>query len=185
MPNECTRHGKDATACRQDTWKALSEVRAAALVRNVGVSNFALHHLQELQAVPHGAPIANQQIQYSPFAPRAVQDVVAYCQAHNISDTAYSPLGGMMDQDRAAATAALQVIASAHAGSVTVQQVMLRWALQKNLAVIPGTGNPEHMKQNLAVYEFELTEADMQAIDALADTTEAEKFHYAEMSSWA
>uniref|UniRef100_A0A7S3P5A8 NADP-dependent oxidoreductase domain-containing protein n=1 Tax=Amphora coffeiformis TaxID=265554 RepID=A0A7S3P5A8_9STRA len=183
MPNDCTRAGIDAPTCRQETWKALSEMRAQGIVRHVGVSNFAISHLQDVAAVPNGAPIANNQIQYSPFVPQSVHDIVAYCQAHNITVTAYSPLGGLVDQDRAAATQALQYIADAH--GVKVQQVMLRWALQKNLAVIPGTGNPDHMKENLAIYDFQLTDADMQAIDGLKFNAEAEKFLHMDINTWA
>jgi diketogulonate reductase-like aldo/keto reductase len=194
MPNECTRAGRDAPTCRQDTWKALSELRASGKVRNVGVSNFGVSQMEdiirlaepnEISSPGSWAPIANNQIQFSPFAPAAVQETVAYCQAHNITITAYSPLGGLTDFDRADADQALQTIANAHNG-VTVQQVMLRWILQQtNMAVIPGTGNPEHMRQNLAIYDFTLTDDEMKVIDGLKYQAEAEKFMYMDVSSMA
>eukprot|EP00409_Alexandrium_fundyense_P001290 CAMPEP_0185912088 /NCGR_PEP_ID=MMETSP0196C-20130402/36280_1 /TAXON_ID=2932 /ORGANISM="Alexandrium fundyense, Strain CCMP1719" /LENGTH=65 /DNA_ID=CAMNT_0028633261 /DNA_START=10 /DNA_END=203 /DNA_ORIENTATION=- len=56
-------------------------------------------------------------------------------------------------------------IASAHGKSSS--QVLLRWALQKNMSVIPGTGNPKHMRENLEVYSFSLTDEEMSSIDAL------------------
>lgn len=58
---------------------------------NIGVSNFALKHIQELQEL--GAPIANNQISFHPFEPEQVMETVNYCQSNNITITAYSPLG--------------------------------------------------------------------------------------------
>lgn len=87
----CKKEGKNPTQCREDTWRALSELRETGVIRNVGVSNFSLKHLQELQGV--GAPIANNQIQYHPFEPDHVVETVEYCQKNGITVTAYSPLG--------------------------------------------------------------------------------------------
>ena len=70
---------------------ALSELRDKGLIRNIGVSNFVVKHLEELQGV--GAPIANNQINYHPFVPDHVQETVAYCKKYDITITAYSPLG--------------------------------------------------------------------------------------------
>jgi len=188
VPNDCTRSGIDATSCRRETWKALSELRNQGIVKHVGVSNFGIRHMRDLiDGVPDGAPIANNQIQYSPFAPASVHEIVQYCRERNITVTAYSPLGGLIDRDRANATRDLRRIAERHhhRGGVTVQQIMLRWAVQKGLAVIPGTGNPDHMKQNLAIYDFALTDDDMKTIDGLQYTAEAEKFFYADINSWS
>lgn len=164
--NDCTRNGVDAPTCRQETWKALTELRKQGLVHHVGVSNFAVRHIQDIEAVPGGAPIANNQIQVGPFAPPIIRETMAYCNERNITVTAYSPLGGLLAKDKQMANEALQVVAEAH--SVGVPQVLLRWALQKNLIVIPGTGNPEHMKENLAVYDFSLTQAEIRSIDGLS-----------------
>ena len=184
--NECTKRGVDARTCRQETWKALSELRAKGLIRNVGVSNFGPRHLQDIEDLQledgsNIAPITNNQIQYSPFAPKHIQDTVEYCRDHNITVTAYSPLGGLTHRDLAEATKALQVIAERY--QVTVAQVMLRWVVQKNMAVIPGTGNPKHMEENLAIYDFELSDADMQAIHNLQFEDQAEKFFFLNISS--
>ncbi len=87
----CKREGKTPSQCREETWRALSDLREDGIIKNVGVSNFSLKHLQELQGV--GAPIANNQIQFHPFEPDHVVETVNYCHKHGITVTAYSPLG--------------------------------------------------------------------------------------------
>lgn len=87
----CKKEGKNPMQCRKDTWRALSELRETGVIKNVGVSNFSLRHLQELQGI--GAPIANNQIQFHPFEPEHVVETVEYCQKNGIAVTAYSPLG--------------------------------------------------------------------------------------------
>ncbi|KAL3795765.1 hypothetical protein HJC23_008252 [Cyclotella cryptica] len=163
MTSPCKKEGKDATQCRRETWKALSELRASGLIRNAGVSNFAMKHLKDLEGI--GAPIANNQIQFTPFEPEHVMETVAYCAEHNITMTAYSPLGGIMDQDKAMADEVLNQIAAKY--DKRVSHVMLRWATQRGFAVIPGTGNPDHMRENLSIFGFELSDDDMQTINEL------------------
>lgn len=92
LPSPCKKEGKDPEECRKETWKALSDLRQDGLIKNAGVSNFALNHIKELEGVG-GAPIANNQIQFHPFEPDHVIDIVDYCQKNGIAITAYSPLG--------------------------------------------------------------------------------------------
>lgn len=159
----CKKEGKTPAECRAETWKALSALRQKGLIKNAGVSNFALKHILELQGL--GAPIANNQIQFHPFEPDHVMETVDYCQQHNITITAYSPLGGMMDKDRAMANEVLNELSTKY--NTRVSYIMLRWAIQRGCAVIPGTGNPEHMKENLSVWELRLTDDDMNTINQL------------------
>ena len=70
----------------------------------------------------------------------------------------------------------LNEIANAHDKSVF--QIMLRWALQKNAAVIPGTGNPKHMVENLDVYKFKLSKEEMSQLDALRSDEKMKEFYY-------
>jgi len=159
----CTKEGKGASQCRKETWEALSELRNQGLIRNVGVSNFAVKHIQELEALTDVAPIANNQINFNPFVPEDVYETVQYCHARNITVTAYMPLGGSWQ--RALVNEKLADLSTELGKSVS--QIMLRWALLTGCAIIPGTGNPNHMKENLDVYETELSDADMKKINEL------------------
>jgi len=169
--NECEKRGISRKECRQETWKALSELRDSGLLRNIGVSNFAVNHLKELQEMGNVAPIANNQIQYSPFVDASEQETLTYCVEHDITITAYSPLGGMLDQDKAFTYGVLQELSSKYDRHVS--QIMLRWAMQAGTAVIPGTGNPKHMKENLDIYNFELSQEDFETINGLKHAKDA------------
>ena len=172
MSSPCTKEGKDAATCRRESWKALSELREQGLIRNAGVSNFAIKHLKDLEGV--GAPIANNQIQFSPFEPEFVMETVEYCAKNNITVTAYSPLGGIMDQSKAMANEILNKMSNKYERPIS--QIMLRWAMQRGFAVIPGTGNPNHMKENLSIYEFEINDDDVKTINELKHIAQAEGF---------
>jgi len=175
LRSECQKKGLSNKECRRDTWKALSELRDEGIVRNVGVSNSAIHHLQDIEEL-HLAPIAVNQFQYNPFTPDYQVETFEYCQEKGIAVTAYFSLGGSMQHAEAQTVDTLNDIAAQH--NQTVAQIMLRWSLQKNAAVIPGTGNPKHMKENLKVYSFELSTADMEAIDSLRSDPGARKFFF-------
>ena len=96
---------------------------------------------------------------------------------NGISVTAWGSLAGSLFQNAKALTVdGLKAIAAEH--SVTVAQVLLRWALQKGFIVIPGTSNPKHMEQNLATYGFQLTQENMVSIDAMSKDPTAQEFFY-------
>ena len=122
-------------------------------------------------------PSTNNQFQYNPWAPDWKHDCVAYCQKHNIAVTAWSSLAGTTMQSAKAFTVET-IKAIADKNSISVAQVLLRWAVQKGLVVIPGTSNPKHMAENLAVYSFELSSSDMSAIDALSSDPIAKEFMF-------
>jgi diketogulonate reductase-like aldo/keto reductase len=175
--SECKTKGLSNAQCRVETWTALSEARNKGLIRNAGVSNFAISQLEQIGNLPEGAaPIAVHQFAYNPWAPDHTIAVLMYCHANNIAVTAYTSLAGMMQHSKASTTETLNALAAKHGKSIT--QIMLRWGIQHKAAVIPGTGNPKHMKENLAVYEFELSMEDMESIDALRSDETAKKFFY-------
>lgn len=175
MTTECSKLGLTQQECRAETWKSLSELRQEGIVRNVGVSNFAVKHLVEIEAL-NLAPIAANQFKYNPWAPDHAVETFEYCQKHNIAVTAYSSLAGAFQYSTAETVETLHDLAAKH--NKTVAQIMLRWALQINAAVIPGTGNPKHMQENLNVYSFSLSKEDMSAIDRLRTDESAKKFFY-------
>uniref|UniRef100_A0A7S4ARL3 NADP-dependent oxidoreductase domain-containing protein n=1 Tax=Pseudo-nitzschia australis TaxID=44445 RepID=A0A7S4ARL3_9STRA len=198
MPRYCKADGRTMKECRQDTWKALSELRARGLIRNVGVSNFATHHLEELLELPQEgsandtdsstnttsttnttnfagvAPISNNQISWSPWVPKEWLETVEFCRANHIAITGYSSLGGSLEHHKALTIDTLTDLAAKHDRSVA--QIMLRWALQTGATIIPGTGNPAYMAENLSVYGFVLSDRDMDSIEALRESDDAKKF---------
>jgi len=175
LGNECKERGLTPAECRVETWSALSELREKGIMRNVGVSNFAVNHLKQIQALGL-APIAVNQFQYNPWAPDFIQETYEYCQSQNITVTAYGSLGGTIQHAEVKTVDTLLDMAKKY--EKTVAQIMLRWALQRNAVIIPGTGNPKHMKENLAVYDFEMTEDDVNTITALSSDESAKKFFY-------
>jgi methylglyoxal/glyoxal reductase len=171
---DCTDRGVSPKVCRQETFQALSELRKEGMIRNVGVSNFAVHHLKDIEELENVAPVAANQIQHNPWTSQTWLETFEYCQQHNIAVIAYSSLGGLFQHSEAQTAETLRGLSEKY--NKTVAQIMLRWALQMNAAVIPGTGNPVHMKENLAVYQFEMTDEEMKSIEALRSDESAMKF---------
>jgi len=176
--NECSRSGTSNQKCRQETWKALSEHRDKGLVRNIGVSNFAPHHMKDIQELGL-APIANNQFLWNPFASPLQHEILEYCQAHGIATTSYFSLGGTAMKNHAAEIETLQAMATKY--GVSLYKLLLRWSVQQGFAVIPGTGKPPHMKDNLSVYSFEISAEDMEIIGHLKDSTVAPTFQAMEV----
>jgi diketogulonate reductase-like aldo/keto reductase len=175
MATECSKLGLSQQECRAETWKGLSELRQEGILRNVGVSNFGVKHLQEIESLKL-APIAVHQFQYNPWAPSHAVETFEYCQKHGIAVTAYASLAGAFQYSKAETVETLNELAARHNKSIA--QIMLRWALQMHAAVIPGTGNPKHMQENLQVYSFQLSQEDMNAIEGLRTDESAKKFFY-------
>jgi len=164
---------KTASKCRAETWRALSELVGEGAVRDIGVSNFRVEYMEELRALGL-QPISAHQMQYHPWAPESMRAVVAYCHQHGIAVTAYFSLGGLKNANKALNMDAVSAVAAAHGRPAG--QVLLRWALEKNVSVIPGTGNPKHMRENLDVYGFSLSGEEMAKLDALSSDPLAEEF---------
>jgi diketogulonate reductase-like aldo/keto reductase len=130
--------------------------------------------------------VIKHQMAYNPWAPDWAVETFEYCQKNGIAVTAYSSLGGLFSKSTAETAETIRSIAKAHSGDNnknkrSAAQVMLRWALQKNAAVIPGTGNPQHMRENLDAYNFELSVDEMKRIDALRQDASARKFFFMKM----
>jgi len=177
MTSDCTKRKLSNKECRQETWKALSELREAGLTRNIGVSNFHVKHLEEISELgSEVAPIAVNQYLFNPFSPDFAVDTYNYCKEHGIAITAYGSLGGTLQHFSTQTVDTLEKVAKHH--DTSISQIALRWAIQKNVAVIPGTGNPKHMRENLKVYDFELSEEEMKSLDELRNDEKAKEFFY-------
>lgn len=141
-----------------ETWQALIELRDEGLTRSVGVSNFNADHLERIIATTGEAPVVNQielNLELQQPEMRAVNA------AHGIVTQAWTPLGNGRSFDAGPVTAAARRTGRSPA------QVIIRWHLQMGHAVIPRSINPERQAQNLDVFDFALTEAEMAAIATL------------------
>jgi Aldo/keto reductases, related to diketogulonate reductase len=143
------------------TWRTFERLLADGRARAIGTSNFKPAHLEVLAAETSIVPAVNQ-VQISPRIPRL--DHREYAAAHGIVTESWSPLGGGDDGLRAAPELA-QV--GAQYGK-TPGQVVLRWHVQNGLVAIPKSANPARMAENLDVFDFELSDADLLAIDRLS-----------------
>ena len=141
-----------------DTWRALEKLYAEGRIRAIGVSNFKVHHLEELAKTASVLPAVNQ-VEFHPFLLQA--DLLAYDQAKGIRHEAWAPLA----RGRAFTDPVIARIARAHGRSPA--QVLLRWDLQHGVVTIPKSVHRDRIAENAALFDFELTPEDMRAIDAL------------------
>jgi len=149
--------------CRQESWLALQRFKSQGLVKHMGVSNYGPRQMEELLAMG-GAPVEVNQLEYHPWSPQANREAVAYCHARGIAVTAYSSVSALHARPEAEVRA-VSAIAAAH--NRTAAQVLLRWALQHNVSVIPHSSRPQHMAQNLEVFDFALGREQMAVLDAM------------------
>jgi len=153
-------------ACRQETWLALQRARGRGQISNLGVSNFGPRQMGEILALG-GAPIAANQFEYHPWVPQVHRDTAEWCHRHGIAVTAYGSMGSSRLAWQMVSQEALNQIGAQH--GKTGGQVLLRWAVQQNVSVIPGTGNPAHMAENLRIFDFELAAHEMAFLDGIPE----------------
>lgn len=143
----------------EDTLAKMAQLREEGYVDHLGVSNFTQTLLQ-MAIDATGVPIVTNQVQYHPCWDQS--DLQTFCAENDVALTAYSPLarGRVIDDDTLAA------IGAHH--DKTAAQVALRWLLQQEgVVAIPKTTNPDHLEQNLAVFDFELTDKEVTRINEL------------------
>jgi 2,5-diketo-D-gluconate reductase A len=142
-----------------ETWKALEEMYESGRVRAIGVSNFQTHHLDRLAAETSVTPAVNQ-IEIHPYFTQ--DDLRAYDREHGIATEAWSPIaqGDVLGDP----------VITGIAGRVgrTPAQVTLRWHVQRGDIVFPKSVTPSRMAENFALFDFELSDDDMEAISGLS-----------------
>ncbi len=143
-------------------YQAMEEAQQAGKIRSLGLSNWYIEEMDDF--VPRIAtPPALVQNEIHPYYQD--HDVVAFMQDRGIVVQAWYPLGGRGHNAELFADEALAGIATNH--GVSVAQVMLKWNLQRGIAVIPGSSNPDHIREDASLFDFVLSDADMEAISAL------------------
>ena len=144
--------------CFTQTWSEMQDLRDEGLIRTIGVSNFEISHLEQLAATSEELPAVNQ-IECHPLWSRT--DLVDYCQQKGIALQAYAPLARGMYSDRPI----LKQIGETHGKQAT--QVGLRWLMQRNISVIPKSTRPERIRENFDLFDFSLSETEMETINQM------------------
>lgn len=157
-PANRKQFGDQARKLNADTWRALEDLYQAGRVRAIGVSNFMPNHLLELMVDSRIKPMVDQ-IEYHPGWPQ--EATRRFCQRHGILVEAWRPLGTKV----ALENPLIQEIADKYQHSPA--QVCLRWSIQQGLLPLPKSVNPERMKANADIFDFELTEDEMDVISSI------------------
>ncbi|EPQ57634.1 Aldo/keto reductase [Gloeophyllum trabeum ATCC 11539] len=142
---------------RLDTYRALLDARNLGKIKSVGVSNYGVKHLEEIKEAGFDMPVVNQ-IELHPFCQQ--KDIVSYCQEHSIAIEAYCPiLRGDMDHP------VINELAKQY--NRDRAQILLRWSLQRGFTPLPRSSKPERIRSNAQIFDFELSEDDMEKLNAL------------------
>lgn len=142
-----------------EAWQAMIEARKRGLVRSIGVCNFLPHHLERIIRETGVAPSVDQ-VELYPFFNQAEQR--KWNSEHGIVTESWSPLGRA---NSVLGNGTIAAAAGAHRKSAT--QVVLRWHIQLGAVPIPKAASEGHQLENLSVFDFSLTDAEMEAINAL------------------
>jgi len=142
----------------KDTWRALEHLYREKKVRAIGVSNFLKPHLEDLLKSAEIVPMVNQ-MEFHPYLVQ--QDLIDYCNAHQIQYEAWSP----MMQGRIFQLESIKKIGLIYGKSPA--QVVLRWDLQKGVITIPKSAKKERIINNANIFDFELSKEDMGYLDGL------------------
>eukprot|EP01006_Ploeotia_vitrea_P046398 TRINITY_DN67023_c6_g9_i1.p1 TRINITY_DN67023_c6_g9~~TRINITY_DN67023_c6_g9_i1.p1 ORF type:complete len:333 (+),score=181.41 TRINITY_DN67023_c6_g9_i1:81-1079(+) len=168
----------DMSVSIRETWEAMEACQRAGLVKNIGVCNFTAPLIHDLLTYATIKPAVNQ-VEMHPLLQQPA--LVKYCQAQNIAVTAYSPLGTadfkQPHEPSVLGDETLKKIADKHKQSVA--QVALRFNVQRGVIVIPKSTNPDHIKDNLNVFDFTLDDDDMSTIAAMD-----RNYHFLRPQDW-
>jgi diketogulonate reductase-like aldo/keto reductase len=167
---------------RRQSWRALEALADAGKARSIGVSNFTIRHLRELLAGTKTVPSVNQ-VEFHPYLYQ--RELLAFCHTNRIVVEAYSPLthGERLKDPKLVAIANKYAPARAqpaggrsplphadkpspHPASKSPAQILIRWALQHQLVVIPKSSNRQRIFENADVFDFEIAPEDMRLLDS-------------------
>ena len=141
-----------------ESWQGLLDLYEEGLSRSIGVSNYSIDALEHLKSLGDVVPAVNQ-VEFHPFAFN--RELLNYCKSENIALVAYSPLveaKRMKDK---------RLIEISDRYNKSVAQVLLRWGLQNGVAVIPKSSNKDRLRENASIYDFEISNQDMEFLNSL------------------
>lgn len=142
----------------KETWRALEHLYEQGRVRAIGVSNFLVHHLEDLLNTANIKPMVNQ-VEFHPHLTQ--NDLYEYCKEQHIQLEAWAPLKrGQLFQNET-------IVRLAEKYDKTPAQIILRWDLEKEVVTIPKSTTPSRIIENANIFDFTLTEDEVAAIDKL------------------
>ncbi|XP_048828322.1 aldo-keto reductase family 1 member B7 [Brienomyrus brachyistius] len=155
-----------------DVWKEMEALQASGKVKSIGVSNFNISQLERLLSVAKVPPAVNQ-VELHPYLVQS--ELIQFCKSRNIALTAYSPFGspgrpkelhrGDSDPEKLLEDPVVRGVAVKHRR--TPAQVLLRYHVQQDIAVIPKSVKPNHILENTKIFDFSLAEEEMMALRSL------------------
>jgi diketogulonate reductase-like aldo/keto reductase len=143
----------------KSVWQKMEKIYETKAARAIGVSNYGISDIEKLLSYAEIKPAANQ-VKFSVFDLK--KDRLDFCQKHDIAIEAYSPL----TQGAHLGDKTIAAIAQKYGKSPA--QTMIRWCIQHGTVAIPKSSNPERIRENANVFDFELDAEDMQTLDALS-----------------
>ncbi|MCO8120972.1 aldo/keto reductase [Stieleria sp. TO1_6] len=153
-----------------ETWQAMIELKKAGLVRNIGVCNFGVSLLRDLLASSSVKPSV-MQVELHPYLTQ--EKLLRFCNENEIHVTGFSPLGaqsyfsiGMAEQGEGVIDRSETKQIAAEVGK-TAAQVVLRWGIQRGTSIVPKTTRKERLKENIELFDFELTSQQMDRLSAM------------------
>eukprot|EP00429_Kryptoperidinium_foliaceum_P016836 CAMPEP_0176034316 /NCGR_PEP_ID=MMETSP0120_2-20121206/16961_1 /TAXON_ID=160619 /ORGANISM="Kryptoperidinium foliaceum, Strain CCMP 1326" /LENGTH=227 /DNA_ID=CAMNT_0017367655 /DNA_START=82 /DNA_END=765 /DNA_ORIENTATION=- len=169
---------EDLPTLRSETWRAMEDAMKEGKVKAIGVSNFSIAHLERLKQTATVWPPAVNQIECHPLYPQ--KELLEYCAKEGIVVQAYASLGGQdagksfwkkvfppAKGDKAPSRLLNTPPVEALASEVdkTPAQVLLRWALEKNLAIVPKSSSEKRMAENAEVFDFKLSGEQIETLE--------------------
>lgn len=144
--------------CYLDTWREMEKIYQSGRAKAIGVSNFQVHHLEDILRASDIVPSVNQ----VEFHPRLAQpELMRFCKGHGIQLEAWSPL---MQGQIVTEPVVMQIAEKNHKSEA---QIVLRWDLQHGVVTIPKSTHGSRIAENAQLFDFELSPAEMKALDAL------------------
>ena len=156
--DQCLVHWPNQNIPIKETFDALTKLYKDGKIKSVGVSNFTIRHLQDVIKITQ-IPVCVNQIEFHPLLYQ--KDLLNFCEKYNIKVTAYSPLARAEVFDNPL----LKKLGKKY--KKTAGQISLKWLLQKGVIVIPKASSKAHLTENLDIFDFELSEEDIDLIDNL------------------
>ena len=141
-----------------ETWRAFEHLYETGKVKAIGVCNFKVEHLEELKKTAKIMPMVNQ-VEIHPFSTK--NNIINYCKDNNIKVVAWSPIS----RGRVLSNELMIDLSQKYKKSIV--QIVLRWHMQKGVIPIPKSSNENRIKENIDIFDFEISSEDMKAINSL------------------